>query len=60
MDKDKWIGLAFLIGGIFFLWWTIKTWVKGTDIFNRNASGLIGSIGSIIGGIAFLLGKVHW
>ncbi len=60
MDNNKLIGLAFLIGGIFFLWWTIKTWFRGPDISSQNIGGLLGAIGAIAGGIAFLLGKVHW
>ena len=60
MDKDKWLGVGLIFAGLFFLRWTIKTWDKERDIFNTNASGLIGTIGSIVGGIAFLLGKVHW
>ena len=60
MDKDKWIGIGLIVAGLFFLRWSIKNWVKGVDIFNSNLTSLIGAIGSIVGGIAFLLGKVHW
>ncbi len=60
MDKDKWIGVFFLLFGALFLRHTIKSWVKGSDIFARNGYGLLVSIGSIIGGIMFLLGKMHW
>ena len=60
MDNDKWIGIACLISGLFFLRWTFKNWVKGSDIFVSNAKGILGSISLIMIGIAFLLGKLHW
>jgi hypothetical protein len=60
MEKDKWRGIGFIFFGLFFFRWTIKNWVKGTDIFNSNLISLIGAIGAIIGGFAFLLGQVHW
>ncbi len=59
MDNDRWIGLAFLIGGIFFLGWTIKNPVKD-DNLTGNIKGIIGGVGSIIIGIILLTGNGHW
>lgn len=60
MDRDKWLGISCLVFGIIFLWYTIKTWTKGDDLLTGNIKGLIASIFAIIGGILFLVGKLHW
>lgn len=59
MTKETLIGLGFIIFGIFYLWFTIKNWIKN-DIMTGNIKGLIAAIGSIIAGILLLTGYGHW
>ena len=60
MDKDKWIGLICIVFGVLFLWWSIKTWKKGDDIFTSNFKGISGGLLFIVIGIMLLIGKLHW
>jgi hypothetical protein len=59
MGHDKLIGIGFLIFGIFFLWWTIKSWIKD-DYLTANLKGLIAGVGAIIIGILLLFGFGKW
>ncbi len=59
MSNETYIGIACIVFGLFFTWWTIRYWKKGDDLLTGNARGLVAGIGSIIVGIMFVLGKIH-
>ena len=60
MTKEQWVGIGCLVFGIAFLWWTIKYPTKKPDMLTANFKGYIVGISSIVGGIMFLIGKLHF
>lgn len=56
-------GSSFIVFGILVIIFTYKqTWDSNTPMFNinRGMKGYLGGVGSIILGIMWILGKMHW